>query len=203
MNAATDFTLRFVLFALLHSALATKRLKGALLLRAPKVARFHRIGYNLVAFVTCAWLMSAWPLPPVLYVVPGAGSLIFHALQAGLLISLFRCLVETGVSDFIGTRSLREHQPSGNLVTSGCYGRVRHPLYSLALLLLAFNPVMTLKWLLLTVYSGIYFTIGAVMEERRLEEEFGDVYREYRKRVPMFIPAPHRQTKNKSKPGKV
>ncbi|WP_298273292.1 isoprenylcysteine carboxylmethyltransferase family protein [Geobacter sp.] len=197
MNAATNFTLRFVLFALIHSALATKRLKEAVLRRSPKVARFHRIGYNIVALVTFAWLMSAWPLPPVLYVVPGAGSLVFYALQAGILFALVRCLVETGVSDFIGTRSFREHQPSSNLVTSGCYGRVRHPLYSLALLLMAFNPVMTLKWLLLTVYSGIYFVIGAKMEERRLEDEFGDVYREYRNNVPMFIPAPHRHTKNK------
>ena len=198
MNAAMDFTLRFALFALIHSTLATKRLKGAILLRAPKVARFHRIGYNIVALVTCAWLMTAWPLPPVLYVVPGAGSLVFQALQAGILIILVRCLVETGVSDFVGTRSLLEHQPSSNLVTSGCYGRVRHPLYSLTILLMAFNPVMTLKWLLLTVYSGIYFAIGAMMEERRLEEEFGDVYREYRNNVPMFIPVFHRQAKNES-----
>jgi protein-S-isoprenylcysteine O-methyltransferase Ste14 len=47
---------------------------------------------------------------------------------------------------------------------------------------------MTAQWGLLTIFSVTYFIIGGMIEERRLLEEFGDEYREYRKCVPFIVP---------------
>lgn len=188
MSDLADLILRFLFFALLHSVLALRTLQSALRRLAPRSCRFYRLTYNLVALATFGWVMAAWPLSPVLYVVPGAGSLVFHGLQGLLLVLMGRCAAQTGLGDFLGFRQVRGDTAPPLLVTTGCYGHVRHPLYSLAVLFLLFNPVMTVKWLLLTALSTLYFVIGALVEERRLLEEFGGEYRRYRERVPMFIP---------------
>ena len=74
------------------------------------------------------------------------------------------------------------------LVTSGWYARVRHPLYLYSSLFLVLNPVMTVQWALLTLFSVSYFIIGGMIEERRLLREYGEEYLEYRERVPFMIP---------------
>jgi protein-S-isoprenylcysteine O-methyltransferase Ste14 len=35
----------------------------------------------------------------------------------------------------------------------------------------------------------IYLVVGAILEERKLVAEFGEAYREYQGKVPMFVPA--------------
>jgi len=113
-----------------------------------------------------------------------------YAAQLAIAVVIFRCACQTGAGEFLGISQLRsagEHPPK--LVTSGWYARVRHPLYLFSTLFLAMNPVMTCKWLLLTVFSVTYFIIGGMIEERRLLQEFGDEYRRYRQRVPFMIPS--------------
>jgi len=183
-----DFVLRFLIFCLLHSLLALRTLQRFMEHRIPWAFRSYRLAYNLIALVSFAWVMAAYPLSPVIYLVPGAGSLVFYGIQGVLLILLCRCAAQVGVSDFIGLRQLRGISAPQALVTTGCYAVVRHPQYTLALLFLLFNPVMSVRWLLLTVLSALYCTIGAYVEERRLEEDFGDEFRRYRERVPLFLP---------------
>jgi protein-S-isoprenylcysteine O-methyltransferase Ste14 len=36
--------------------------------------------------------------------------------------------------------------------------------------------------------ATLYFTLGSLLEERRLEVTFGQAYRDYRQRVPWLIP---------------
>lgn len=38
------------------------------------------------------------------------------------------------------------------------------------------------------VWGSVYLLIGALYEERRLADRYGDAYVEYRRRVPAFIP---------------
>lgn len=188
MSHMTDFIIRLFVFALVHSLLALPELQRRTGELFPRAGRFYRVTYNLIALGTFFWALSAWHLSPVLYIVPGAGSLLFHLVQLLCLTLLIRCAVQTGVGDFLGLGQLRGTPGGHRLVTTGCYARVRHPLYSLAVIFLALNPVMTLKWLILTVFSTGYFVIGARIEERRLLAEFGEAYRHYQQHVPMFIP---------------
>lgn len=188
MNGAIDLVIRFLLFAMLHSVAALPGVRQRIGTVFPRGFRFYRAAYNLAALVTIGWVMAAWPLSPVIYLVPGSASLAFHAVQAFALLQMIRCISRTGMAEFLGIRCMKRGDAAHELVTTGCYGTVRHPLYALSMVFCLFNPLMTMKWLLFTLMAGGYFVVGAVVEEQRLEREFGDAYRSYRRQVPMFIP---------------
>lgn len=109
-------------------------------------------------------------------------------LQAVVALLLFGCVRRTGAATLLGLSQLGGKEETHRLVTDGCYSFVRHPLYLYSTLFLILNPIMTLEWALLTALSVPYFIIGGLIEERRLEAEFGDRYRRYRSRVPFMIP---------------
>ena len=178
------FALKFIIFAGCHSVLAMPSVKERLGKLLGRWQDRYRLCYNVLSGVLFWWLMIGWPSPRVLYFLPGVWSLVCYAAQFAIAVCLYRCLVQTGMAEFLGTaRSGETH-----LATTGFYGVVRHPLYSLSMLFLLLNPVMTLKWLALSIMAIIYFLIGAVIEERRLLRQHGAGYAAYRDSVPMFIP---------------
>lgn len=113
--------------------------------------------------------------------------------QLVIAVAIFRCIRQTGAGDFLGISQFRSAiAKPRTLVTSGWYGRVRHPLYLYSSLFLLLNPVMTAQWLLLTIFSVVYFIVGGMIEEHRFMKEFDDEYRKYRQRVPFMIPSVRR-----------
>jgi protein-S-isoprenylcysteine O-methyltransferase Ste14 len=76
------------------------------------------------------------------------------------------------------------------LVTSGPYARVRHPLYSAHTLFNAGMVLVSANWiLLLFMLIGLPFTYWRLSkEEAMLIEQFGDQYREYIKRTGRLFP---------------
>jgi protein-S-isoprenylcysteine O-methyltransferase Ste14 len=74
------------------------------------------------------------------------------------------------------------------LVTSGVYGIVRHPMYLAGIVIFSFNPHITVNSLTISVLADFYFIFGMFIEERRFLRIFGDQYREYMRRVPRLIP---------------
>ena len=74
------------------------------------------------------------------------------------------------------------------VVTTGCYHHVRHPQYTLAVILLVATPKMSVNFAILTLLSTLYFIWGGYIEERRLLSVCGDEYRRYQMTTPMFIP---------------
>jgi protein-S-isoprenylcysteine O-methyltransferase Ste14 len=136
------------------------------------------------------WVMAAYRTSPLLYAAPGIWRWLLYTAQLAVAASIFRCVRQTGAGDFLGISQLSPiaTQPR-KLVTSGCYARVRHPLYLFSTLFLVLNPVMTVQWLLLTIFSISYFIVGGMIEERRLLKEFGNEYDRYRQRVPFLIPS--------------
>ena len=97
--------------------------------------------------------------------LPTEPYIVCTTLQEVFAIVLLRCLWQTGLAEFVGILQLQRKEPStmAGLVTTGCYERVRHPVYSLAILFMVLRPMITERWLTFTV-------------------------RCYRGRVPMFIP---------------
>lgn len=75
------------------------------------------------------------------------------------------------------------------LVTSGPYGLVRHPIYS-GILLAGVGTAVALGWLWLVAFAlaGIYFVYSATVEERFLAERFPDGYAAYRRSTKMLVP---------------
>ncbi len=51
------------------------------------------------------------------------------------------------------------------------------------------GPLVVLRMLLVNVILTAYLLTGTVLEERKLVLEFGDEYKEYQKKVSMFLPA--------------
>ena len=76
-------------------------------------------------------------------------------------------------------------------MTDGVYARVRHPQYT-GLFLIVFGEgivhwptIVSVAAFPIIVFA---YTMLARKEERQMLEKFGDDYREYQRRVPMFIP---------------
>src|SRR5690606_35775874 len=95
----------------------------------------------------------------------------------------------TGINSFLKTENTKLKE-SPALNTSGINAWVRHPIYTgivFAMLGLLFllPTIMTLSAIIITC---IYLEIGIRLEERKLIEEFGVQYIEYRKKVKKVIP---------------
>jgi protein-S-isoprenylcysteine O-methyltransferase Ste14 len=75
------------------------------------------------------------------------------------------------------------------LVTSGPYRLVRHPIYS-GILLAGIGTAVALSWLWLVGFAltGIYFVYAATVEERYMAERFPDEYPPYRRSTRMLVP---------------
>jgi protein-S-isoprenylcysteine O-methyltransferase Ste14 len=75
------------------------------------------------------------------------------------------------------------------LVTSGPYHLVRHPIYSgILLAMLGTALATTLYWLIALTVMGIYFIYSARVEERLMAETFPDTYPSYKASSKMLIP---------------
>ncbi|GAB2744656.1 methyltransferase family protein [Kitasatospora kifunensis] len=81
------------------------------------------------------------------------------------------------------------HKADPELVTTGPYRTVRHPIYSgILLAVIGTGVAVSVYWLVLAVLLGGYFVYSAVMEERYLAERFPDTYPEYKRSTKMLIP---------------
>ncbi|MBN1214612.1 MAG: DUF1295 domain-containing protein [Candidatus Lokiarchaeota archaeon] len=83
-----------------------------------------------------------------------------------------------------------DNEPSNVLITHGILGYIRNPLYLsilllyLALLFLSISLISTCLFILIfLIYNWM-----VNCEERILEDIFGEQYREYKKKVPKWIP---------------
>jgi protein-S-isoprenylcysteine O-methyltransferase Ste14 len=75
------------------------------------------------------------------------------------------------------------------LVTSGPYHLVRHPIYS-GILVAGFGTATALSWvwLIAVLLAGLYFVYSATVEERFMTEQFPDAYPAYKRSTKMLVP---------------
>jgi protein-S-isoprenylcysteine O-methyltransferase Ste14 len=75
------------------------------------------------------------------------------------------------------------------LVTTGPYRTIRHPIYSGIILALAGTAVaLNWHWLIAAALAGTYFVYSAFMEERFLVRRLPDSYPAYKDATRMLIP---------------
>lgn len=194
------FTLLFISWAVLHSlaaAVGLKRLFRGWVGEAA-YAGWYRLLYNLFAIITFMplYLLIPFLLPqtvvwnwerPYLYL-----AYFFQIVGlAGLVYSLWL----TDVWEFSGTRQVlwymtgaKGEMPQPRFITSGPYALVRHPLYFFTLVVLWFNPVMTVGSLVFYTAVTLYFWLGSIYEERKLAAGYGAEYQAYQRRVPRLFP---------------
>ncbi len=86
-----------------------------------------------------------------------------------------------------GMPMTRKEEPE--LVTSGPYRRIRHPIYSgILLAILGTALALNIAWLIALVVLGAYFVYSATVEERMLTAVFPTQYPHYRASTKMLIP---------------
>jgi protein-S-isoprenylcysteine O-methyltransferase Ste14 len=152
---------------------------------AKQIDRRARWGILLVGVAyTLLWQGRFWERSPRQWQV--ALSLVFFVFASFLSWTGARALgrqwrIDAGLS--------ADHE----LVTSGPYRFVRHPIYTSMLgVLLATGTLITPWWRLLP--SLLLFIIGTEIrvriEDDLLASQFGDRFAEYQKRVPAYIPFP-------------
>ena len=75
------------------------------------------------------------------------------------------------------------------LVTTGPYSSIRHPIYTGLILAMAGTAVaVSLYWLIVAAALGGYFLFSVVMEERYMAGIFPDTYPRYQQETKMLIP---------------
>jgi protein-S-isoprenylcysteine O-methyltransferase Ste14 len=86
-----------------------------------------------------------------------------------------------------GTPMTQKEDPE--LVTSGPYHLVRHPIYSGVLVATVGTAVaLSWLWLIAAALAGIYFGYAATVEEGFLAKQFPDTYPAYRRSTKMLLP---------------
>ncbi len=101
-----------------------------------------------------------------------------------LLRSVFRA-IGSNISETVLTK--REH----NLITSGPFRWVRHPLYTTAILLfVSYGLIASNWWMILFTAMSAVMIVGLVIprEEAELVAKFGDEYKAYQARVGRLLP---------------
>jgi len=105
-------------------------------------------------------------------------------LAAGLLFAIW---ARIDIGRNWGTPMTQKNDPE--LVTSGPYRLVRHPIYS-GILVANFGTAVALSWFWLAAFglAAIYFIYSATVEEKFLTGQFRDAYPVYKRSTKMLVP---------------
>jgi protein-S-isoprenylcysteine O-methyltransferase Ste14 len=198
------FIVSFIIWALLHSIMASRRVKAMVQgwMGERAYEGWYRLFYNLISFITILPVFYIlWTQMPqtVLWQISTPLNYGAMAVQVIGLLGLAASLWQTDIWEFVGLRQAWRYLQGKDemtlppkLVTSGTYAVVRHPLYFFSMLVLWFSPVMTLNSFAFNLLASAYFWAGSRVEERRLAAYFGERYAAYRERVPGLFPLPWR-----------
>jgi len=192
MESFSNICLAVTAYGILHSFLASKGFKNrAEQAFGPWVKRYYRLFYNLVAAASLlpifwlVWRSSDYPL----YLIPVPFVFITLLLQAAAAGCALAALLQTGILDFLGlAQPLEGAVKPSSPVETGFYRWMRHPVYTFGLLFIWLTPMMTVNLLAFYLSATVYILVGIYFEERKLLEEFGQPYADYRSRTPMLFP---------------
>lgn len=181
-------------FAVQHSVMARPAFKRVWTRVIPKP--IERSTYVLAANLVTLLLIWQWqPIPIVLWQVthPVGWWVCTAGFMLGWL-SVPAVSLMINHFDLFGTRQVWLHLQGKEYTplpfrTPLAYAWVRHPLYVAWALAFWATPVMTVGHLIFAGMLTVYMGLAALVEERDLIAHFGEAYRDYRRRVPMFVPA--------------
>jgi protein-S-isoprenylcysteine O-methyltransferase Ste14 len=139
------------------------------------------IGIATAGFGTVRGLLPPFGLPAIL------GTLAVIVLMGGSIALFAASSRELGRNWSLVARTRSDHE----LIRTGPYARVRHPIY-LGMLLFLFGLAVALgHWVQLIVAVPVFLIGTSVrmrLEDGLLEQSFGDAFRSYRSSTPALIP---------------
>lgn len=184
--------LLLLLFFLQHSGMVRRGLRARLARFIPPWS--YPAVYCIASSIVLTTVVVFWqPTGRHLLVCEGLTLQIVNGVALLAVALFFWGAIALRGFDPFGLSPIRAHlrgreEPRPAFVVQGPYRWVRHPLYFSILLLVWFSPDLTLDRLLANTLWTAWTWIATRWEERDLESDFGDAYRQYQARVPMLIP---------------
>lgn len=189
--------LLWLAFFLIHSITASLNLKSWVARHHIKWMPAYRLAFNafsVILVLPILWLSFAWSSEPLWR----WGSVMFWLLQFITLltvIAFYFSLRYYDMAEFMGTKQWSERNQSiedQEQFKIGEFHRfVRHPWYTMGIIIIwcrELDPVMLTSAVMLT----LYFILGSRLEERKLLQYHGEIYRQYMHKVPGLLPRPWR-----------
>lgn len=184
-------------WCLLHSAMISLAVIDYLKEKLGGNYKFYRLIYNLFALVTLIPLILYESTLRSLAIFRWDGLfLILRLILLGTAGGLFLAgVLKFDMLHFLGIRQIQSGNSysalskNNDIDTSGILSIIRHPWYSATILLVwAGSAELYVSSFLVNGILTVYIFIGTVLEERKLIVEYGDTYRDYRKKVSMLFP---------------
>lgn len=194
MKSVILISLATLAYAAIHSWTATLGMKAWAQRRFGLAAdRWYRLAYNIFAGISFLPILALLVILPdtQLYMIPFPWVILTSIGQLLAVWIIILGIWQADAGSFLGLRQISgksEPTQTSELIISGLYRWVRHPLYTGGLLLIWLTPVLSVNLLTLFICLSIYLVVGAHFEEKRLVHEFGDAYRKYQSQVPMLLP---------------
>jgi protein-S-isoprenylcysteine O-methyltransferase Ste14 len=106
------------------------------------------------------------------------------------LVEGVKAIKKMGKSDETRDTSLHGFEKTGDLIETGIFRYIRHPMYSSLLFLTwgIFFKHITLLLFIIALLSTVFLLVTALSEEKENMAYFGDRYGEYMKRTKRFVP---------------
>ncbi len=185
----------WLIYFSIHSLLASLWLKQHIATSFSSLMPYYRLFFNLIAVVSLSvplYLMYTCDGPLLIQWSAQWKWLSWFMLFAALVLFVWTTRYYDG-SEFIGLRQIRDQARSvadqERFKLSPVHRFVRHPWYFVGLLFI-WSRDMNLAFFISAVMMTMYFFLGSRIEERKLIEYHGEVYRHYRKLVPGIVPLP-------------
>ncbi len=192
---STIFAFLWLVYFLLHSLLASFRIKKWVEKCYPSITPYYRIGFNIFAGISLLplfVLMLVWRGEPIIQ-WDGVWFFVMNGVALITLVMFYHSTNFYDMSEFLGTRqiALQVHDMSDHapMCVSPYHRFIRHPWYTFGLILI-WTRDMDQMQLIASVAVTLYFFIGSLLEEKKLLVCYGDQYSSYQKRVPGLIPLP-------------
>jgi protein-S-isoprenylcysteine O-methyltransferase Ste14 len=190
-------TLAWLLYFLIHSLLASLWAKRILAQHLPTLMPWYRLIFNLIALLLVIpplYMLWSYRSDP-LWQWQGAMAWLAFTLMIVSLAGFIWSMRYYDSGEFLGIRQLKRHQREiedlEQLHISPLHRFVRHPWYSLGLLLIWVQDMDPAR-LVSAITVTCYLVLGSRLEENKLLDLHGDTYRYYQQRVPGLIPRPWR-----------
>ena len=181
----------WIFFCVIHSLLASLSVKQKIGKYFGDHFKWYRPAYIVFAALTFgAVLFYQFSIPTkLLYKINTASVIAGSAIGIFGIIIMMSCIVKY-FSLISGLNSLFLKNRTNKLLTTGLHRHVRHPLYFGTFLFIwgMFIALPYLSWLISSIIITLYTLIGIRYEETKLELEYGESYKEYKKKVPMLVP---------------
>lgn len=177
----------------LHSLLASLTVKHWIVQRWPSRSRLYRLTYNLFAVGLLIPLLIATELASDdwLWRWRGVWAWVAQGITVLVILGFVWSSRAYDMKVFLGL----SHAPvtdAQHLGLSPLHRFVRHPWYFLGLVWLWTRDMDSARLVAALIISA-YLWLGSRLEDRKLIDEFGPIYREYCRRVPGLWPRPWRR----------